>query len=204
MSVDRAIVGLVKTSIKRTPAQNTARNRENREDNWPPWLFLASLTCSCTPDCFARAIGRSQPLDETHPKLAQQLLGVKGKPCRDAYSVTAGSKLGGVWQCPCGCEPFTRTICNATKRPVVLCELCLTRGTSRLEFETAYLLELYLGTEVVMQERMNCGTSVDLYVPKLGLAINVDPYYFHAAKTDTDAAVLSRMQAHFPTATLPD
>jgi DNA-directed RNA polymerase subunit RPC12/RpoP len=117
-------------------------------------------------------------------------------PIVDIEKLTSGSGEHMVWECACGLN-YTRAIQVVVKKNRLRCTLCSKSGKSRLEFEVAHLLALFLNTEIEKHHGDSRKDEVDLYVPLLDLAIQLDPYFTHSKKTDVDIRVLAKMKKKY-------
>lgn len=117
-------------------------------------------------------------------------------PVINPATLTSGSGEKMVWECYCGLE-FIRPIQVVVHKSRITCRLCMVSGKSRLEFEVAELLSVMLNTTVVKHYGATRKDEVDLYVPSMDLAIQLDPFYTHQNKTEIDVKVLNRMKVTY-------
>lgn len=110
--------------------------------------------------------------------------------------ITSGSGRVVNWKCYCGIE-FTRAIQVVVKKSRYRCLVCSKAGKSRLEYEVAEGLSTVLRTPVVTHYGSERKYEVDIYIPSLDLAIQLDPFYSHHKKNESDGRILKRMKQNY-------
>lgn len=100
-----------------------------------------------------------------------------------------------LWRCQCG-KNFPSAVWNATKSLIHVCRACQRRGKSRLEFKIAHLVRGLLDMEVTTHHGEG-QHEVDLYLPVLDWAFELDPYASHSKRVASDTRRLAFHRQHY-------
>lgn len=130
-----------------------------------------------------------QRLADLRPEIAAMAIKNLSRPNISPQLLAVRSNQKVLWRCQCG-QAFANNVNNATKARVFVCLTCQRRGKSRLEFEIASLLRQMLAAEIVTHYGPP-GDQVDLFVPSLNFAIEIDPYSSHSRKVEADCRRLA-------------
>lgn len=153
--------------------------------------------CAVNRLAAARRVPRpGETLADTHPQVAEQLITNETHPGRMASDMPAGANDLCRWRCSRGHE-WTTTVAARTVMGSG-CRRCGGFGRSRFELEVAELLHVGCGVDVEADvEVMGGGRRwrVDLYVPDIGLYIDLDPAQWHKdqARDTRKVAALSEL-----------
>lgn len=128
-----------------------------------------------------------------YPELAKAVINVHNSDMKlEDLSIGSSELVDCI--CPCG-KVFSSTILARTKAKNVYCRSCKLTGKSLFEFQLQKLLETSLDIEVRTHYSKNRDIpEVDLYLPSLDIAIQLDPYYHHRNKQVQDARNHARQQ----------
>ena len=132
-------------------------------------------------------------LGDLHPDLLDCALYCPKYPDLPLARVRRGSNVRVHWQCRCGSVTRPLKVMTVVSRGAVVCDRCQVTGKSRLEFEVAELLEAMLDLEVYTHYGPSRRDQVDLYVPFVDTAIELDPHWSHRDRWETD---VRRMTHH--------
>lgn len=124
------------------------------------------------------------------PDLAARARSVVKYPDLSPGQLHPKSNLIVVWEFQCGAT-FRLSVSNATKARFVGCRRCQNRGKSLLEFEVAVILEAQLGLPVETHKTVTSG-ELDIFVPSLAVAFELDPFSSHSRRLATDTRQLER------------
>lgn len=133
-----------------------------------------------------------QGLGDLHPDLLDCALYCPKYPDLPLARVRVGSNVRVHWQCRCGSVTRPLKVITVVSRGAVVCDRCQVTGKSRLEFEVAELLQAMLDLEVYTHYGPSRRDQVDLYVPFIDTAIELDPHWSHRDRLETDV----RRMAH--------
>lgn len=93
----------------------------------------------------------------------------------------------GAWECQACQKDFTSIVRERVKAGHVYCSSCSKTGQSLFEYEIASLLETSLETKIITHHSKLKGVSkVDIYIPKIDMAIQLDPYWSHRNRIEQD------------------
>lgn len=152
-----------------------------------------SLGTDCL-NCAKKTISQRRLKTPTHKQLGTMfpLLAVKAlnvvDSTRDPKTISFGSNQKLTWQCDCGVQ-FTSEANRITTRGRVLCKVCTLSGKSRFEYEVGFLFEELTNITVEFHHKKDKLPAVDLYLPYIDTAIQLDPYWSHKDRTESDERI---------------
>jgi hypothetical protein len=128
----------------------------------------------------AKAVApRGKSLADLRPDIAASALRCVDRPSIHPSALGARSNLRVEWRCQCGAT-FVRTVSNASRYSYNVCRICSNRGKSRMEYEVAEVLQAYLGAGIQVRLHYACeGGVVDMFLPEINVAIDLDPFSTH-------------------------
>lgn len=117
-------------------------------------------------------------------------------PDFDLTQLASKSNKDARWRCICG-TIFVRVVHKVVMRKSILCQACTRSGKSLFEFEVAELLAKMTGVPIITHHKEGKLSEVDLYVPYLDLAIQLDPYWSHYSRFENDVRILEELKASY-------
>lgn len=136
-----------------------------------------------------------QGLGDLHPDLASRALYCPQYPDIPVNRLRLQSNMRFYWLCQCGGVTHPLKVMTVVSRGAVICDRCQRTGKSRLEFEVAEVLRLMLGIDVYTHYGPTRRDQVDLYIPSLDTAIELDPQWSHRHREKSDVARLAQHSA---------
>jgi predicted nucleic acid-binding Zn-ribbon protein len=135
-------------------------------------------------------------LIDLRPDLAARAVRIPKHPDLDPALLRIRSNQTVSWRCQCG-RLFDGTVDNAVRSQTYICAACRKVGKSRLEFEVAHLLRRMRVGTVLMHHSIE-GKVVNLWLPHVGWAVELDPYVSHRDKAETDARLAAELLGVYP------
>jgi hypothetical protein len=133
-------------------------------------------------------------LAEAYPAIAKQLISLINYPDVDIKTVSTMSNQLATWQCFCG-STFKRKVNRVVSRKSIYCAACTKSGKSLFEFEVAELLSAMTGYKISMHHtKAPTQPEVDLYVQDLDCGIQLDPYWSHYSRYESDVRILNNLR----------
>lgn len=137
-------------------------------------------------DFDARSIAApGEGLGDLYPRIAEHAVACEKWPRLPLARVKPKSNLTFTWRCGRCQKTFDRRVHYVVVKARVLCSNCKPVGKSQFEFEVAFLLRAAAGVEVRTHEGPR-HDQVDLYIPSIDTAVELDPYFSHRNKTEHD------------------
>lgn len=136
-------------------------------------------------------MSNDRKLKYTHPDLFKQARKCISYPELSLNDISTQASQVIQWECKCG-KFFNATPKACVKAKQVLCRSCRQTGQSLFEFEVKELLLATWNLEIKTHYSPDSSPKVDLYVPKLDLAIQLDPYWSHKNRTGRDIDIFEK------------
>lgn len=140
---------------------------------------------------------KSKTLKFLYPDLYSQLKGIEGEKDFPLDKLASRANKIGIWKCICGAL-FKRQVDKVTLRKSILCRPCQSSGKSLFEYEALFLLKAKIPYDVISHyTKSSSTTEVDLYIPILDLAIQLDPYWSHYQRVTQDIKNTATLETHY-------
>lgn len=136
-------------------------------------------------------IPSNRRLSSTHPELYTRITRVVSGVTKDKELLTANAKSVVEIKCNCGVL-FCSPVSDKTRYSKFNCPSCSKMGKSLFEYEIHSLLEESLGLKIQKHFIKNNTPEVDLYIPDIDFAIQLDPFWSHKDRIDRDILILAQ------------